>query len=153
MRLLEGTTDHALDLVLHLRQIEHDEIKASHGKPAWAVVPNTVELSAEAYTFLNEDNNVMCMTGVVPITTDLLTGGWGSPWLLNSTFMTPRVLLGWTKLFIEKWRGEYRVLVNHIDARYEASLRWAKWAGFTVHDAEPYGPYDMPFHRIEIRSD
>lgn len=37
-------------------------------------------------------------------------------------------------------------LGNWIDARYSAAVRWAKWLGFEVAPAVPYGPTGALFH-------
>lgn len=152
MKIVKGSVDYANELSDHLRPIERRELWASHARPAWSIIPNTIKNSAESYAVFNDDKQLMCMTGVVPFHTDILTGGQASPWLLSTHHMQPRPLLQWTKLFIEKWKTEYWLLFNYIHEPYKASIRWAKWSGFKVYDAEPYGPRNELFHRIEIRS-
>jgi hypothetical protein len=46
----------------------------------------------------------------------------------------------------------YPILVNYIDARYEAAVRWAKWLGFRVGEPVPYGPAGMPFHPARLEA-
>lgn len=41
---------------------------------------------------------------------------------------------------------EFGHLENHIDARYTAAVRWAKWLGFVVGPAAPFGPKGLLFH-------
>jgi hypothetical protein len=45
-------------------------------------------------------------------------------------------------------RGVDGLLMNYVDARNDATIRWLKWLGFTVDDPEPYGINGEPFHRF-----
>lgn len=143
------TEAHIQELAENMRPEEVDEVYASHGQSPLEAATRCVERSTEAYTTL-EDGRVMSITGCAPRS---WMSGIGSPWLLTTNNMkkSPRHLLRHTSHFLNKWRNEYDVLINFVDARYEGSLRWAKWAGFTVHPAEPFGYLGLPFHMIEIR--
>ncbi len=77
----------------------------------------------------------------------------GMPWMLASDMLNDRRawrrFLRESRFHIARMHEMYPVLVNWIDDRNKASLRWAKWVGFKVFDAEPFGPFGLPFHRIE----
>lgn len=137
-------------LAANLRQEEVREIWASHLQTPEELLPGLVERSFDVYTAHNKDT-IVAITGVTPLS---LVGGWASPWLLTADTLVghPRLLLIGTRIMLDKWKSDYVLLENHVDARYEQSIRWAKWAGFTVHEPQPYGPLGLPFHRIEIRS-
>lgn len=145
----EVTEEHILNLAENMRPEEVDEVYASHGQAPEEAIRRCIERSLDVFATF-EDDRLMSITGCAPRSwlSDL-----GSPWLLTSVEMpkSPRHLLRHTHTFLNKWRKEYGTLINFVDARYEASLRWARWAGFTVHDPEPFGYLQLPFHMISIR--
>lgn len=122
------------------------EVKASHGLDILTAAREGALRSEESWVALHQDN-VIGVFGVIPVT---LLGDVASPWLLT-TGRYPKELLRGTKIIIPHLLNKWPILINYIDARYEASLRWAKWTGFTIHPAEPYGREQLPFHRIEMR--
>lgn len=149
---IERTTIlHIAKLIKDMRDEEIAEIWASHGVRPEDIILYLTESSRDVSTVLYK-GKVLCITGIVPFS---LISDVASPWLLTTNEMKkyPRILLKGTKFFLDKWKKEYRILENQVDARYTASLRWAKWAGFTIYDAEPYGYLQLPFHRIQIRRD
>lgn len=42
-------------------------------------------------------------------------------------------------------------IVNYVDARNAKAVKWFKWLGFHVSEAEPYGPHGALFHRFTNR--
>jgi hypothetical protein len=88
---------------------------------------------------------LLAILGLSPLT---LLGDIASVWLLT-TGVYGRDVLKWTPVFLSRWRQSYN-LFNYIDAEYTSALRWAKWAGFTVHPPEPFGSFGYPFCKIEM---
>jgi len=143
------TDDLVQELADNMRQEEVDEVWASGKHTPYEAVKYSLEHAHEAYAAVL-DGKLICIVGVSPLS---LLSDMASPWLLNTNESKnkPRHLVKWTKTFIDEWKTQWPILFNYVDARYEASLRWAKWAGFKVYDPQPYGPFGMPFHKIEIR--
>lgn len=123
------------------------EVQASHGKDIYTVAKAGMQVSLETWAAI-QDDKLLCVVGLVP---QSLMSDVASPWLLTAG-VDPKLLMRGTRVFLDQWTKEYRLLYNYVDARYEASLRWAKWAGFTIHEAMPYGYEGLPFHKIEIRN-
>lgn len=149
----ERVTDwHMQQLAENMRPEEVAEVWASHGEKPLPAIRRSVARSLDVFATMSDDDKLLLITGCAPLS---WLGGEGSPWLLTTTELPkqPRILLKQTKVFMDKWRQEYGTLINWVDARYEASLRWAKWAGFTVYPAEPFGYLGLPFHKIEIKRD
>lgn len=145
--ILPATEEDAVELGQSMREEQRIEVLRSHGlTPAEAAV-ESLQHSEEAWTF-RQNETLLGIAGVVPQT---LVGGRASPWLLTTRVPAPRLLLSCTKPVLERWLGRWDVLENYIDAEYTASLRWAKWAGFTIFPAVPYGASGTLFHRIQIR--
>lgn len=74
--------------------------------------------------------------------------GHGCPWLLatGEVVKLPGALtrLGkyYTAHFMERWPS----LLNYVDERSVASVRWLRRLGFTVHRPEPFGKPGHRFH-------
>ena len=145
---------HVLQLAENMREEEIREIYAASGEGPYSAISQALQVSEEAHAAVDDDGTLLAITGVIP-----WSGLWvrttAVPWLLTTQALPsrPRNLLRGTKIFVDKWKDTFPVLFNHVDARYEQSVRWAKWAGFTVHPAVPYGFLGLPFHKIEIRND
>jgi hypothetical protein len=140
--------EHVQALSNTMRSEEVAEVYAAMGASPEQALHTCLSNAEEAVTVL-DDGAVLAMVGVSPIS---YLGCIASPWMLTSeTSRThARDYIRYTKDFVNRWSTKYH-LVNYIDARYEASIRWAKWAGFTVHPPQPHGYLRLPFHMIEIR--
>lgn len=142
--------EHVQELAETMRSEEVQEVFAGYGASPEQALRACLANAEEAVTVLS-DGVVLAILGVSPMS---LLSRIASPWMLTSEASREhaRVYIKYTKQYINRWAEQYH-LINFIDARYEASVRWAKWAGFTVHPPEPFGHLDMPFHKIEIRRD
>lgn len=74
----------------------------------------------------------------------------GQAWLLTSGLVDtyPMALHRTAKAWLHVAERHAAVLWNHVDARYESSLRWLARLGFVVHPARPHGPLEQPFHLV-----
>jgi hypothetical protein len=51
----------------------------------------------------------------------------------------------------KRWRESVcGTLVQCVDARNTQAVRWFKWLGFDVSDAEPFGVNGEPFHHVRV---
>lgn len=136
-----------------MRQADADEVLASDGmtpsEALWASIQNSDECS----TFLI-NGQVAAIFGAVVIREDFL----GPPlcaqaWMLTSDvvdrypILFARVSMAVAHMMAEK----YGCLLNAVDARYGAALRWAEWVGFEVSEPRPWGKSGKPFCSIEMR--
>lgn len=146
IKVVEPTETEIMLLAENPRPEEVEEVWASHNHDIQEAVRAGLRRSADAIG-VYRDNVFQGIVGVVPIS---FMGDYASPWMLTTKDVSkhPRILLGYTKKVISHWHKRWPVLENWIDARYEASIRWAKWAGFTVYEAQPYGVEQLPFHRV-----
>lgn len=139
-----------IPLIAHnMRQVDRDEVRASHGVSPLAALSNSFRASDEVLTG-TVDGVPVCMFGVSPRT---LTVGGGIPWMLA----TPEIetvsikLLRTSKRWVDAKLSEYGVLTNYVDARNETSIRWLQWLGFSFSPAAPYGVAGLPFHKFTMR--
>ncbi len=79
--------------------------------------------------------------------------GAGVPWMLSAPefFEHPQALARHTRWFLARMLESYQTLTNWTDMRNRSTLRWLRWAGFTVFEPEPFGVFGLPFHRFELR--
>lgn len=97
------------------------------------------------------DGRVMAIWGVGKVTQ---ISEIGIPWMLTSIQVEKhfRAFLRYSKGLLDDMKNETLVFDNVVDARNLVSIRWLRWLGFTIHDALPYGPDDMPFHRFTMEN-
>lgn len=96
-----------------------------------------------------DDGEPVALFGVGALS---LLQGVGTPWLLGTDRMWrhPRTLVVEGRRYLSTMRSLYPHLVNYVDARNDASIRWLKRLGFTLHDPAPYGAMGLPFHKFEV---
>lgn len=147
--ILPALREHAEELALNLRPEDLEEISLSgFGDPLEAIL-SSIEVSALAYALLIDDE-VVAIAGVAPRRTDHSVG---VVWCLKGLGIHrhPLTFVRLCRPAIAHFLGHYPTLTNIVDAKYSAALRWARWMGFTVDEARPFGPAGRPHHRIHIR--
>jgi hypothetical protein len=74
--------------------------------------------------------------------------GLGVPWLIGTEAANdhPVALTRITKRYISEWLVRWPHLVNAVDARSTANVRWLQRLGFTVQAPKPFGLKGEPFH-------
>lgn len=132
-----------------LQPIQVKELRASHGPCVQETITTCIGRSEEAVA-IRQDQKLLGVTGIV---SHSITGGAGSPWLLTTIHAPsyPKTVMKETRYYVNKWSEDYDLLISFIDSRYEKALRWAEWAGFTIHPPVPYGINGELFNPIEIR--
>lgn len=152
IRIIQPTEMSFLELDYYGREEDRVEAEASHNMTLYEAAKYSTEMSTHAHAVYKSDginDKLLCITGVVPYSP---ISDKASPWLLTTKLMKkyPRDLLKWTKIFLNEWKEQWNVLENYVDSEYEQALRWAKWSGFTVYPAEPYGENGRMFNKIRI---
>jgi len=74
-------------------------------------------------------------------------------WLLTSDEASNMKLsfMKYSKKVIGMFLNLYPILENYVDSRYVDSVKWLKWCGFEIGEAEPHGVDKVPFHHAMIR--
>lgn len=141
---------HMAELSLTMSSVDQREIwAAGHVKP-WDAVFLGKMSSRDTKTFLADDQ-VMCIYG---IGAGQSLSWHGVPWMLSTENLWKHGLhfargsVAWMK----DAKARYIELVNYVDARNTRASRWLSWLGFTIEEAQPYGPDDTLFHRFVWRS-
>ena len=135
-------------LVENMREHDVQEVNAATNMGIENAVKTSVKLSSYSKTGLVNDE-LVCMWGVCPIS---LISGSGSPWMLGTDLIEKkqRVFLRRSKPWLDDIRKDYRYLENFVDARNVLSVKWLKWLGFEMDEAEPYGIHGEPFHKFTM---
>lgn len=147
LTVVPATLEHAAELAARMRKSDREEALASDGvEPLAAIVDSMKRSRAWAALYGSE---VMAIWGVGEVE--------GSPrigvvWAMTSTTVDrhPRAFWCECRRRLPELFGPYEILVNAIDARYEAALRWARRLGFTVGPARALGVQGQPFHPIYL---
>ena len=135
-------------LVRNMREHDKQEVNAATNMGIRNAVKTSVDLSSYSKTGLVNDE-LVCMWGVCPIS---LLSGSGSPWMLGTDLITEkqRIFLRRSKPWLDDIRKDYRYLENFVDERNVLSIKWLKWLGFEMNEAEPYGIHGEPFHKFTM---
>ena len=135
-------------LVENMRKHDIQEVNAATRMGIRNAVKTSVNLSSYSKTGLVNDE-LVCMWGVCPIS---LISGSGSPWMLGTDLINKkqRIFLRRSKPWLDDIRKDYRYLENFVDERNVMSIKWLKWLGFEMDEAEPYGIHGEPFHKFTM---
>lgn len=146
--IVPATRAHAQELARHMRPADFLEVSASHESTVDETVEMSVRVSSEAWTLLIGDE-VAAIWGVQPICAPARVG---LVWMLSADAIDEHPVLFWRlcKKEVARLMREWRTLFNWIDARYDASLRWAKRLGFELDEPRPHGRNGEPFRCAAI---
>lgn len=145
IKFVHATKQHAKQLAKRgLRPIDQLECRALGQSPRKALKAG-VENSKFSWAMLDDSGRPLALFGVAPHPTD---DKLGIPWFLGCSEVYEHRLtfVKYTRHYLAVMQHYFPKLVNVVHADNEKSIRWLKWAGFTVTD-EPrtYGPHSEPF--------
>lgn len=150
LKLVPATMRQGKFLADHMRTEDMEEVRASGNYTPKQAVKEALKKSHIAYTFYI-NNQIVCIFGVVKATSKE-EGDFGIPWALTTRIVEkyPRIFWEASKQIVKQMKEDYGMLAVMVDSRYTAAVRWVKHLGFTVEDPKPFGPYNIPFHRITL---
>ena len=146
MIIERATSEHLLQMQDRMRTEDYQEVFDSTGEDPYRILSHCVERSTEAWTWMH-DGQAGAMFGVAQPS---LASSWGMPWMLttDSFGKMPISVARKCRLVVAGWKRSYNRLENYVDSRYEVCIKWLKWLGFTIENAEPFGKHQIPFHRF-----
>ena len=134
-------------LSMQLREQDQQELMAMHGLDVdyKKVLETAIAVSKECWVAETHDGQMICMFGVSVFNQDM---NLGCPWLLGSdkVLKVARELIADGRFFVGQWRCQFDGLVNFVDTRNSASIRYLKKLGFMIHDAVEVGAMNKLFH-------
>jgi hypothetical protein len=133
-----ATPDLARQMAPRLREADRLEVLSAAGMTPEAALLHSLSVTPSPRALIL-GGSPCAMWGVQPIhqAADI-----GVVWMLGTPELVENPLWFWRmcKAEVARLSSEWVVLLNWIDARYDASLRWARRLGFRLDDPRPYGP-------------
>ncbi len=138
-----------------MRDADRREVEGFTGATTYRAVEDVLRSSVEgsyAVATAERGGKPLAIFGTSAIS---LLSGEGCLWMLGTpeVYKVPGVLTRLAKQHIVEVGGVFPHLSNFVDVQNRHSLKWLRWMGATIHEAEPAGLYGWPFHRFEIGID
>ena len=135
VRLVSG---HA-KIAPYLRQADVDELKALSGVSPEIGVAYSIASSQKGYAAYYDGT----LTAIFGISNGLI-------WLVGTDAITkhPITFFRTSKQIFHELTKGHNYLHNYVDARNKLHLRWLKWIGFTIEEAQILGVENRLFHKV-----
>ena len=145
IQLVELEAKHAA-ITPYLRRADVEEIQAFSGISPAVAVAFSIAQSRPGFCFLYRKKPAVIF-GAAPIENNK-----GCIWLLGTDeiFNHPVTFYRESKKILPLLMQNYSYLENYVDARNLLSLRWLKWLGFTIDNAQIMGVENRNFHHVYI---
>ena len=147
-----ATPDDADWFAARLRPADAAELTAASGPDLAATLRNAVEASyGKAWVAMLGDEPIS-LFGIARFS---LMGDAAAPWMVGTPTLLKqgRALMEIGRAYCAMAREEFALLVNFVDVRNTASIRWLKRLGFEMGEPVAFGVEQRPFMRFEMRSD
>lgn len=142
------TTQDINYLIENMREIDRIEMDDLMGvTPAEALI-KTPNIMTNSW-ILQIDDKPICIFGVTPRKDDKRLG---VIWLLgtNDFDENAKTIAFLSKHVLEQLISAYDYVFNYVHSKNKKSIRWLKWMGFRVCDAEPIGRKGANFHLFDM---
>ena len=145
IKLVQLEAKHAA-ITPYLRRADVEEVQAFSGISPALAVAFSIAQSRPGFCVLYEDKPA-AIFGAAPVDNNK-----GCIWLLGTDEIEkhPVTFYRMSKKIFPAIMKDYQYLENYVDARNKLSLRWLKWLGFTVEDAQIMGAENREFHHVYI---
>lgn len=145
LKFVAATKQHVKQLCrTGLRASDIKECRAMDCSPKSAL-KESWKASRYCWAALDHHDRPVAIFGVAQHPTD---DQLGIPWMLASceVYLYRRAIIEFTPKYVERMHKAYPRLANVIHVESKRSIRWLKWAGFTVSPPRPHGPKGELFH-------
>lgn len=132
-------------LAPRLRTADVEEVRASTGLSQRAALMASMLSSVKAWTARDDSHVPFAIFGVADC------GTFGCPWLLATDALRAHraPFLRHSREIVEQMHEVSPVLMNYVDQRHTASIRWLRWCGFTIGDLDLFHGYEKrPFFQF-----
>lgn len=149
IEIVPAVPDHIDPIADRMRQTDRDEVLAASGRDPRSALEFSLRKSSIAHTALI-DGVPEVMFGVGDVNILTRTGG---PWLLG----TDAIDRHWVSFLrgsigsLAQLSARYDVLINLVDDRQSASIRWLRWLGFTVEEPIIAGVEHRAFRLFHLK--
>src|SRR5713101_3828645 len=145
-------SEHAKLMADDLLQDIKEEVWASGGYTPLEACEVALKNSAYSWAGYLYDE-LACLFGIMEVSSPT-AGNFAIPWALTGHAVHKYPFTYWRgcKDVVKIIQPEFPLLINMVDARRQYALHWIRRLGFKVYDPEPWGKFQMPFCKIEMRS-
>ncbi len=146
--VLPVTAEDVASILPIVRQADIDEITEALGIPMGEALRDAITGSLNAKQIV-VDGQVVAVFGDAVFS---ILGSVGVPWLISTIHVEKhaRAFLKVCKPEVQGMLTRHHHLMNYVDARNTAAIRWLKWLGFSFGPAAPYGARRFPFHPFTL---
>lgn len=139
---------HIEEIAPRLRQADIDEMWSAYRHQPLDGLTRSLEISSEVWAG-SVNSELVCLFGIGPI---CLMTGRGTPWFVATDAITRYqfTFLTYCAPIVDYMLDVFPHLENQVDARNKVAIRWLKWLGFEIHDPQPFGFDQLPFHRFTL---
>ena len=149
LELVETSGLHLRYIAAFLREEERLECMASWGEEPLAALVRSWLFSLETHTCLGTHATPLCVFGINEVPSD---DGWWEFWMLGATDILKHKIafLRTCREYMPVLLRKYGRLRAYIDARYELSLKWARWLGCEILAPAPFGKNGALFCEVRL---
>lgn len=149
LRMVTPTGRHLRSIADRFRPEEAVECMASWNEEPLVGVTRSWLFSAESAVCIDGDGLPLCIWG---INDEVSADDWAEFWLLGTTDILKHKIafLRTCRDYMPLVAAKYPRLRSHIDARYDLSLRWAKWLGCEICAPAPFGKNGALFCEVRL---
>lgn len=141
MRWIEATEEVAMEIGLHLREQDCDEVMLSHGMQPLEAVIDSYLGSSICKAIEGDDGRPVGITGVCEDRIWLL-----GTYSLTATKNHRRMLCKHGREWVDYCLKEVgRPIGNYVYSKNRMAIRWLLHLGFTVESPRPFGPSSALF--------
>ena len=143
--------EHVQHVADNIREQDRVEIyETSAGQP-WPRLTHSVQRSERTATLMVGEEPV-ALIGVGRLS---LTSRTGVPWMIGTEAVrqNARRLLPHGREVVRKMMQGHDILLNMVHVENEASIRWLKSLGFTMHEPRPYGWRGSKFYPFTLKKE
>lgn len=135
-------------IVDNVREEDVIEVQMSGGGTIRECLDQTPDIDKNAWVW-EYDGKVLCIFGVNPFEDK---EGVGVIWMLATKDFERKSMIfaSACKSVLEELIKPFNYILNYVYAENRKSVKWLKWLGFTVREAEPIGIDGARFHRFEM---
>lgn len=140
-KIVQAGAEHVGPVVKDLRVYDQTDVERV-GLEVEETIRSAIRDSMFSWTGIKDDQ-VLCIFGVKCAS---LTSDEGYLWMVTTSLVEQHqfTFVRHSQLVVEALRHDFRRIHGMVDARYDRSIQWIKWLGFTIEPA-------VDFHGRKVR--
>lgn len=135
-------------IIANIREEDRQEVADFDGDTIADVLEPTPDMFEHSWVW-EYKGQVHAVFGVNPIEGH---EGVGVIWMLATKFINEHLsaFISSSRLAVNMVVKNYKYVYNYVSVKNKKSIRWLKWVGFDMRDAEPIGVNGAMFNRFEM---